>query len=119
MERMEPALRRFASECHADGHFVWGSVMYGYLIYDTSFTLVFYRAVGSPSFLVHHVLGLACCCFGLYFNKCERTPVDRHIFAGMFTVDCLCDDLLCYLSPPGPRVHQCLTLAHCTRLSSA
>ena len=54
----------------ADGHFAWGSVMYGYLIYDTTFTVAFYRVIGSPSFLVHHALGLACCCFGLYFNKC-------------------------------------------------
>ena len=45
--------------------------MYGYLVYDTAFTIVFYRAIGSPSFLLHHGLGLACCCFGLYFNKCE------------------------------------------------
>ncbi len=44
--------------------------MYGYLLYDTAFTILFYRAVGSPSFLLHHGLGLACCCFGLYFNKC-------------------------------------------------
>ena len=56
--------------CCADGHFQWGSVMYGYLLYDTAFTILFYRAVGSPSFLLHHGLGLACCCFGLYFNKC-------------------------------------------------
>ena len=57
--------------CRADGHFTWGSVMYGYLVYDTAFTAAFYRSLGSPSFLVHHGLGLACCCFGLYFNKCE------------------------------------------------
>ena len=33
----------------AEAHFVWGSVMYGYLLYDTAFTLAFYSAVGSPS----------------------------------------------------------------------
>ena len=60
----------------ADGHFAWGSVMYGYLIYDTAFTAAFYGAVGSPSFLVHHALGLACCCFGLYFNKCAAKAQD-------------------------------------------
>ena len=54
---------------HADSHFMWGSVMYGYLIYDTIFTLVFYNAVGTVAFLLHHCLGLTCCCFGLYFNK--------------------------------------------------
>ena len=54
----------------AEGHFLWGSVMYGYLIYDSLFTAAFYSAVGSPSFVAHHVLGLACCCMGLYHNKC-------------------------------------------------
>ena len=43
--------------------------MYGYLIYDTFFTLMFYEAVGTVAFLLHHCLGLTCCCFGLYFNK--------------------------------------------------
>ncbi len=63
----------------ADGHFRWGSVMYGYLVYDTAFTVAFYGAVGSLSFLVHHALGLACCCFGLYFNKCaaDTSPFFR------------------------------------------
>ncbi|DBA95090.1 TPA: hypothetical protein ACH3X1_002603 [Trebouxia sp. C0004] len=54
---------------HTDGHFFWGSIMYGYLIYDTLFTLMFYEAVGTVAFLLHHCLGLTCCCFGLYFNK--------------------------------------------------
>ena len=43
--------------------------MYGYLVYDTLFTLIFYEAVGTVAFLLHHCLGLICCCFGLYFNK--------------------------------------------------
>lgn len=34
---------------YAGAHFVWGSVMYGYLLYDTAYTLAFYSAVGSPS----------------------------------------------------------------------
>ena len=53
----------------ADDHFFWGSIMYGYLVYDTIFTLMFYSAVGSLAFVLHHCLGLVCCCFGLYFNK--------------------------------------------------
>ena len=53
----------------ADQHFFWGSIMYGYLVYDTVFTLIFYEAVGTVAFLLHHCLGLICCCFGLYFNK--------------------------------------------------
>lgn len=44
--------------------------MCGYLIYDSLFTAAFYSAVGSPSFVAHHVLGIACCCMGLYHNKC-------------------------------------------------
>lgn len=56
----------------AEGHFFWGSVMYGYLIYDSLFTAAFYGAVGSPSFVAHHVLGIACCCVGLYHNKCAH-----------------------------------------------
>lgn len=50
-------------------HFLWGSVMYGYLVYDTLFTLLFWRAVGAWSFLAHHALGLGCCAFGLYYNR--------------------------------------------------
>ena len=67
--------------CCADGHFKWGSVMYGYLIYDTAFAVAFYRAVGSPSFLLHHALGFACCFFGLYFNKCGcgSLPIASHL----------------------------------------
>ena len=59
----------------AEGHFFWGSVMYGYLLYDTAFTLAFYRAIGSPSFLAHHALGLLCCWLGLYYNRCASTQV--------------------------------------------
>jgi hypothetical protein len=57
--------------CGAGAHFFWGSVMYGYLAYDTAFTLLFWRAVGAWSFLAHHALGLACCAFGLYHNRCQ------------------------------------------------
>ncbi|KAK9828043.1 hypothetical protein WJX81_004344 [Elliptochloris bilobata] len=53
----------------SEAHFFWGSVMYGYLLYDTAFTLAFYSAVGSPSFLLHHGLGLASCVLGLYGNR--------------------------------------------------
>lgn len=53
----------------ADAHFWWGSVMYGYLLYDTAYTLLFYRIIGSPSFLFHHLLGLASCWVGLYANR--------------------------------------------------
>jgi hypothetical protein len=44
--------------------------MYGYLLYDTAFTLAFWRAVGAPAVLAHHALGLACCAVGLYGNRC-------------------------------------------------
>lgn len=58
----------------AGAHFFWGAVMYGYLLYDTAYTLAFWSAVGSPSFLVHHAVGLAACTFGLYYNKCAPGP---------------------------------------------
>ena len=57
--------------------------MYGYLAYDTAFTLVFWRAVGAPAFLAHHALGLACCAFGLYGNRCfiaASDHVDGHVW---------------------------------------
>ena len=53
----------------ADAHFWWGSVLYGYLLYDTMYTLLFWRSVGSADFLVHHTVALACCAFGLYCGK--------------------------------------------------
>lgn len=56
--------------CGAGAHFFWGAVTCGYLLYDTAFTLLFWRAVGAPAFLAHHALGLACCAFGLYGNRC-------------------------------------------------
>ena len=47
------------SSCCVGGHYVWGSVVYGYLLYDTTYLLVFYSQVGNPAFLVHHCLGPA------------------------------------------------------------
>ena len=41
----------------------------GYLVYDTLYSLAFFKYVGSPAFLVHHSLGLICCVIGLYFQK--------------------------------------------------
>lgn len=52
-----------------DAHFLWGSVMYGYLFYDTAFSLVYWRTVGSLDFLLHHTVALGCCAFGLYCNR--------------------------------------------------
>ncbi len=63
------AMRLTDAFVHADGHFFWGSIMYGYLIYDTIYTILFYNAVGTVAFLLHHCLGLVCYCFGLYFNR--------------------------------------------------
>ena len=54
---------------HADAHYRWGSVFYGYILYDTAFSIAFYRHVGSIAFLVHHSLALVCCAFGLYHGK--------------------------------------------------
>lgn len=43
--------------------------MYGYLIYDTAYMLVLYRWVGDPAIIAHHIMGLLCCTFGLYYQS--------------------------------------------------
>lgn len=53
----------------AEGHFYWGAVFFGYLLYDTAFSLVFYRYTGSLAFLIHHGLGFAACYIGLSLQK--------------------------------------------------
>ena len=88
----------------AEAHFVWGSVMYGYLLYDTAFTLAFYSAVGSPSApfaysrcssgsqetchslcwsvisLLHPGLGLASCALGLFGKRTALLPLpEQHV----------------------------------------
>eukprot|EP00884_Botryococcus_braunii_P022825 jgi/Botrbrau1/9226/Bobra.0028s0022.1 len=39
--------------------------MYGYLVYDTAYLLALYGWIGDPTMIVHHVMGLTCCAFGL------------------------------------------------------
>jgi hypothetical protein len=41
----------------------------GYLVFDTLYSLVFFKHIGSLPFLVHHALGFLCCGFGLYYHK--------------------------------------------------
>lgn len=41
----------------------------GYLAYDSLYSLVFFRHIGSITFLLHHALGFICCGFGLYFHR--------------------------------------------------
>lgn len=53
----------------ADAHYHWGSVFFGYLLYDTAFMLAFYTHLGSLAFLTHHAVGLVCCTIGLYGHK--------------------------------------------------
>jgi hypothetical protein len=59
--------------CHVlhpvERHFFWSSVIYGYLLYDTVYLLVFYKAVGGATFIFHHALALVCCCVGIYLNS--------------------------------------------------
>ena len=52
------------NSCAADRHFVWSSVCYGYIVYDTV-----YEKAGNISFLLHHAIGLVCCCVGLYLRR--------------------------------------------------
>ena len=56
---------------HADRHHVWSSVCYGYIIYDTIYeaSRTLYEKAGNASFLLHHAMGLACCCVGLYLRR--------------------------------------------------
>ncbi len=44
-------------------------MIYGYLIFDMLYLLVFYKAVGGASFVFHHALALLCCCVGIYLNR--------------------------------------------------
>ena len=55
----------------ADRHFVWSSVCYGYIIYDTLYeaSRTLYEKAGNASFLFHHAIGLACCGVGLYLRR--------------------------------------------------
>ena len=55
----------------ADRHFVWSSVCYGYIIYDTLYeaSRTLYEKAGNTSFLFHHAIGLACCGVGLYLRR--------------------------------------------------
>lgn len=55
--------------CHSDLHFLGGGLFCGYLVFDTIYSLVFYKEVGSLAFLLHHVLGFVGCGFGLYKQK--------------------------------------------------
>ncbi|PSC68140.1 transmembrane 136 isoform X1 isoform B [Micractinium conductrix] len=52
-----------------DDHFYWGSVLLGYLAYDTAFSLVMFPLRSGAVMLAHHVVGLAGCVIGVYYNK--------------------------------------------------
>lgn len=67
--RQGTALRQMCA-C-ADRHFLWSSVCYGYIIYDTLYeaTRTLYEKAGNASFLFHHAIGMACCCVGLYLRR--------------------------------------------------
>ena len=54
---------------HADSHFYWSSVLYGYLVYDTLYSLAFFKPSSAAVMLAHHLVGLAGCGIGLYGNK--------------------------------------------------
>ncbi|GAB4816286.1 hypothetical protein N2152v2_003332 [Parachlorella kessleri] len=50
-------------------HFLWASVLFGYLTYDTLYSLLFFSWSSGASFLLHHAVGLAGCSLGLFANK--------------------------------------------------
>ena len=55
----------------ADRHFIWSSVCFGYIVYDTIYeaSRTLYEKAANASFLLHHAIGLACCCVGLYLRR--------------------------------------------------
>ena len=44
---------------------------YGYIVYDTIYeaSRLLYVKAGNASFLLHHAIGLVCCCVGLYLRR--------------------------------------------------
>ncbi len=54
----DPALSADPLHAVCPSHFLWGSVMYGYLAYDTVWTVVFPPAAGQGAFLVHHLVSM-------------------------------------------------------------
>lgn len=52
-----------------DSHFFWASVLLGYLVYDTAYSLAFFPLRSGAVMLAHHLVGIAGCVIGVYFNK--------------------------------------------------
>lgn len=48
----------------ADSHFFWGSVLLGYLVYDTAYSLAFFSLRSGAVMLAHHLIGIAGCAIG-------------------------------------------------------
>lgn len=48
----------------ADSHFFWGSVLLGYLLYDTAYSLLFFSLSSGAVMLAHHLVGIAGCAIG-------------------------------------------------------
>ena len=81
--------------------------MYGYLVYDTAYLVVFYTAVGSPTLLFHHALGLLCCCFGLYFHRLALFGAAIQVTAA------LCSHTSCVHFCPHPTLNSCAHAGAC------
>ncbi|KAL4447574.1 hypothetical protein ABPG75_004793 [Micractinium tetrahymenae] len=52
-----------------DGHFFWGAVLLGYLAYDTAYSLACFSLRSGAVMLAHHLVGVAGCVIGVYYNK--------------------------------------------------
>ena len=64
---MIPLIRDHVST--ADAHFFWGSVMLGYLAYDTLHLILTWKDSGRFSFLVHHLTAMASVALGIYGRR--------------------------------------------------
>lgn len=65
----DPVLHADPLHAVTQAHFLWASVLFGYLLYDTLYSLLFFSLRSGAAFLVHHIVGLAGCALGLYLNK--------------------------------------------------
>lgn len=108
---------RLSASFNAERHFYWSSVIYGYLLYDLLYLLVFYKAVGGASFIFHHALALLCACVGIYLNRMAFFGAVIQVFFEATTpllhaLGCMkimgLDDTLAYVISGMPKITACV-----------
>ncbi|KAK9825228.1 hypothetical protein WJX74_001560 [Apatococcus lobatus] len=65
----DPSLWEKPLTAVTDAHFFWGSIMLGYLAYDTLHLLMTWKDSGRYSFLVHHLTAMASVALGIYGKR--------------------------------------------------